>query len=808
MDASEKIVRFDTYEALLDEIHRDMNDADPLRCRYPVRFIMLNNFDDFTNLAQDLAHNGVRALNIEDLLRKDDGWISTDDLVQAIKALKETTLVTPFSELVRFYNNNDFRGFFNEIMLVEDIEYPTKRIYIPLIGLQNRFEMFLNSFARIEESEPIWSYASIAQKTEVFLTEFKSDTSTFSHKEYICCLNTMREWLRFWKNQAPQTQIICSSGPIYRRCKNSDPDNIFTFKYIETAYQYIESFLGISIPVTYDKLEDKFWKQLLTDIVKTGPAVFRFHTFVLNMFNVRKLTPEFTIHKWTMSETSEYERWLLKNSFLTTNMSESLPYLALCLNECNDYSNRYVLAKKVAERIFYCSESSTQRSYSDERNAIIVGSSSIFKEFVPTSTKRYIKDRLTEINQNDSTLAVTLCTGVFDFENILCAAWYVNKSHNGFTDKMLEQKFPELTMYFSSLKPSVKTDDSWFLEYLRAYRQAKLTDTLSHNVVSVITDKNHNSDSFYKWYHSFEESHNRLSSHESSTKFKADKVYWFDALGAEFLPFILAQFEKGLNGYRVVYSEITRSTIPSATIQNRFEGVPKINCLDEIAHDKNGYKKYETLVRELKAIQTALWEITTNNYSFESTIAIVSDHGLSALSRLAESKKYDAKVEHDGRYIKVDKTSTLYHDSDYVVHTNENDGERYKVALTHSSLGHKPIHEVHGGCTPEEVLVPYIIITNHREDSVKYDYTLLTKEIEISDPIVVVNIMPQPTSVKLTIDGRNYSMTRNGSKWRVRVENLEEGEHNVTFSIVGGNLYDDKIQVNGTGFGGNDFLNF
>lgn len=808
MDASEKIVRFDTYEELLNEIRRDMHDADPLRCRYPVRFIMLNNFDVFTKLAQDLAHEGIGALNIEDLLKKDDGWITTDDLSKAIRSLKSPTLVTPFSELVRFYDSNDFRGFFNEIMLIEDIDNPTKRIYIPLIGLQNRFEIFLNGFARIDESEPVWCYSAEEQKTDVFLTKFKSDSNTFAHKAHICCLNTMRDWLRFWKNQAPQTQIICSSGPIYRRCKFSDPDNIFTFKYIESAYEYIESFLGISIPVYHESTEDKYWEQLLTDIVKTGPSVFNFSTFVLNQFNVRILTPDVVLRHWVLSESSEYEKWLIKNSFLNSNASDKFPYFTLCLNECSDYANLYELVQKVAERIFYFSESSTQRAYAEERNSIITYSASIFNEFVPDDTKRYIKDRMAEIDQKDTSLAISLCSGAFGFEKVLCSAWYSNRDKNGFTYGMLENKFQELAKYFSTKVPSVKNGSTWHMDYLNEYREAKLSDCLSDKIKDYISEYNHDSDSFYQWYHSFEESHNRLASHETSEQYHADKVYWIDALGSEFMPFILAQFDDGLNGYNVIYSEITRSTIPSATAQNRFEEIIKVSELDELAHDKSGYKKYETLIRELRLLQSIIWDITINNFSGEHTIAIVSDHGLSALSRCTDSKKYDAKVEHDGRYIKVPKDTTLYHDSDYVVHTNENDGERYKVALTHASLGRKPIHEVHGGCTPEEVLVPYIVISNRKQNLTKYVYTLLTKEIEVSNPVVTVNIMPQPSKVKLTIDGRDYFMTRSGSKWSARIDGIEEGEHKLAFSILGGTTHNDTIKVNGTGFGGNDFLDF
>ena len=88
MDATEKIIQFESYDDLLTEIKRDMEDGDPLRCRYPVRFIMLNNFNVFTRFAQDLAFLGVQALNLEELLPADypDGWLTTDDLKTAFKS--------------------------------------------------------------------------------------------------------------------------------------------------------------------------------------------------------------------------------------------------------------------------------------------------------------------------------------------------------------------------------------------------------------------------------------------------------------------------------------------------------------------------------------------------------------------------------------------------------------------------------------------------------------------------------------------------------------------------------------------------
>lgn len=810
MDATEKIIQFESYDDLLAEIKRDMDDGEPLRCRYPIRFIMLNNFNVYTRFAQDLAFLGVQALNLEELLPEDqpDGWITTDDLSKAIRCCTDNTLVTPFSELVRFYRESDFRGFFNDIMLIEDIDHPYKRIYIPLIGLQNRFSAFLNGFARIEESAPVWAYLEKEHKTEVFLTQIKNASNSFAHKNKIVCLNTVYEWLRFWKNQAPQTQIICSSGPIYRRNKHSVPDNIFTFKYIQNAHEYIESFLGITIPFAYDSHEEKFWSKLLQDILKTGPAAFSFSSFVCSLFNFVHLEPRDIFLQWVQTGTSEYDRWLMKNYFLSCDAADKYPYLKICFNELSEYGMLRELPTKVAERIFYFSEPSTQLSFAAERECLIKNSLNIICEFVAPEAKDYIKNCIVEIDQNNTPLAIALCSGAFDFEKVLLTAWYADCERTGLSLEKASEKFPSLGMYLSDANTTVKPADNWHMEYLKEYRKAKLADEYTEGIQSFISEKNHDGDSFYAWYHSFEETHNRLAQHLSSGEFRPDKIYWIDALGYEFLPYILALIEECGVNYRVLHSEVTRCTIPSATAQNRYEDVIKYGELDALAHDSAGYKKNSTLVKELHILQTKLMDIITSNAYGEHTIAIVSDHGLSCLSRKVDSLKYDAKVEHDGRYIKASADGKLYHDADYVVHTNENDGERYKVALTHASLGRKPVHEVHGGCTPEEVLVPYIIITNRKQNLTRYDYNLISKEIVVSDPTITVNVMPQPSSVRLHINNQDFKMTRSGSKWNALIKGLEEGEYKAEFTIPGGTSFNASIKVIGTGFGGNDFLDF
>ena len=159
MDASDKIIVFNDLEELKEAIKVDVNSRDILAQRYCVRFIMLNNFEAFRNLTKFLCQDcGVRLLDLDRLTNGEDKTLTIDSLCDAVKSITESTILTPFSELARFYKEADFNGFFNDIILTESIQNPKKRIYIPIIGLHNRFTDFLKNFGRIEESAPIWQY--------------------------------------------------------------------------------------------------------------------------------------------------------------------------------------------------------------------------------------------------------------------------------------------------------------------------------------------------------------------------------------------------------------------------------------------------------------------------------------------------------------------------------------------------------------------------------------------------------------------------------------------------------------------------
>lgn len=684
MTAAEKIQSFASVEELLNEIKKDSQSTAVLNRRYVVRFIMLDNFNLYQEFIKEMTKSGVQIFNLEQLVDANDkdSWITTDALVDAIKSLQGKVVVSPFSEIVRFYKDNKFKALFEGISLFESEDTNT-RIYIPLIGLKHRFENFLNTFSRIEESQPVWAvYCAKSQPVEIYIAP-----NNFPCPNSINCLNNVYEWLVFWKTHAPTERILCLSDTINTYSKYAQPDNIFDIKTIKTAFDFITQFLKIKIDIEYKESDEYFWNQLFLSLIDSKNCnAFSLKTFVEERFNVHKLSTKDLLNKWTSPDSTEFDRWLLKHYYLFFIADNG--YLNGIFLDCIDYS-ALRLFREIALSIFVDTNS---KSRIIERNTLLSLFSSQYK--LPDSDLSEMKEQILAIAKTDINKAISLCSGRFDFEKELFIGWYKDGK---LSLSELKNSYSDFAAYMNDLKL-----DSWVNAYIQAYKKAKIEDKYTDEIKRIMTDKNANERSFYEWYNS-----NELElSNELLAKEKPDKVYWIDGFGIEYLSLIKEIITK--SNFQIEKLKIAKTGIPSSTDHNKFEDVVKIDALDSYIHN-NLYQYPQTICKEIEIVKDIFNNILAQ--SDETTIAIVSDHGLTALSRLLDSKKYIAKASHEGRYIKLDSEETI-EDTDYIRY--KNGADNFKVALTHASLNTKPVREVHGGCTPEEILVPFIVISNKK----------------------------------------------------------------------------------------------
>lgn len=753
MKLAEKIKEFESIEELISEINSDKVTNEILSRRYPVRLIFLQRFETFRLLIERLSSDGIENYHLERDLPHPDGWITKDTLISIVKNLSKDTAVVPFSEIVRFYSKEDFKNFFNQLLLIENFEL-SRRIYLPLIGVEERFEKeFFQDFTRKDESAPYWKISrETPNSIKVYLT---SQTLTKRIGNYETIVNT-EEWLKFWKKKSP-CDVICHSKPLNLFYKNTLPDTIFTIEQVDNQKNLIENIFNIEVPIPFDKSEKPYWEKFLILLNKDFTT---FKAFVKSYFKVTSLSIFSLLEHWLKSS-DLFEKWLLKH-FVLTQSSLKTKYIFKVFESLSDYSD-HTLLKSLYQRIFSLE---INEEFINERLELIQQYSRLKQIILCDET-------LAELNSNiksiaDYRQALLLTTGMFQFEKVFILELFAKGEIDNLG--LLSLRFPEILFYNSECSfDNLKNENEWVLEYLREYKKSKLNDSPTKLLSEILFLKNANDQSFYNWYYSFESIHSIFHSN------KVDKVIWIDAIGIEWVSFIENFIINKKDDLNVIKKLIGVSNLPTSTDQNKFHDVKYIQDFDRHIHS-NQYSYPDSIIKQFDEIKRI---IDTNIIlDSEQTIAIVSDHGLTALSRLAVSKKYGKDDSHEGRYIEVEDKDHIP-DPDYIIHKSEIDRKNYLIALKHNSLGKKPIREVHGGVTPEEVLVPFIVISNKKASSeIDYFITIEKTEIPKKEPIISITITPTPATANIEIKGKitKLSFNETTQKWEANLDKSLSGK--------------------------------
>ena len=338
--------------------------------------------------------------------------------------------------------------------------------------------------------------------------------------------------------------------------------------------------------------------------------------------------------------------------------------------------------------------------------------------------------------------------------------------------------FPELYYYLDWNLNLNSEIPLWIVDYFREYNKSKLLNFKSDKIDSLLS-KNNNPDNFYDWYFN---THNNYNIDENNY------VIWIDGLGAEWLPLLsyFLNYYGKKNNKCIKYKTISSVNLPSATKFNKIVADKKISYLDEYIH-KNHYNYPKSLLDELDYVK----KISKSIVQIDSPkISIVSDHGFSFLctKKFGGYKKYTFESsKHEGRYMLWDKEDI--ENEDYISTKSgsfNHEDEKYIVPLRHISLYNTPSHEVHGGATPEEILVPYFILENDESLNIDYDVSPLKNEINISmNADLPIDIFPEPNSLPMAIcNNESLSVIKKDNDYVIQLNsNLNKGYQKITIKI-------------------------
>ncbi len=798
---------FTTLNELFSHVQEDKNwdgAGSAMLNRYPIRFILFENFIDFNEFVQNKGEN-VYVQSVDKWLddMSPDSLITYSQLseyiIEYVKRIPSNDfIIAPFSEMARFYDNSNFNEFDSLITTIrlteasQESQLNHQRLYIPIIGMQNKMGKFAN-----DPNIHIWEYKSSQESHsyELVLTRGNIYEVQGITEKYTVA-STLRDWLRLWQQSEELSQkIICSSKAIFDNFHNAQPDNAFRYVKCNNAYEFLTNGLGLDFGNIDFKNEDVgHWETLARSI---NISDFSFDAFANQYFGTFDLANDFIKIWFDPKYNTSFDRWLLvihhRKKFNDTD------YLSRVLRLCETLSTAELFSRlattifdeKISEKVIF------------ERN-LMLSEAAQHKVSITEFAEQKLKTKLCAIATDPERgydVAVKLLTQLTQIEKQLIIEWL----GTGKIDiKSIKSLYPEFYDYLQ--QHAVQTDISWINDYFVSYRKAKVANSITTEISDYISHLNGNSVKFQSWYDEFKTVKTILNNRHD-----IEVIYWIDGLGVDWVPFISTLIKR--HSHEGVYLNevhLAVAELPTRTENNKIklqelvnDKLQKIGDLDTYAHSHKEYPAYIT--EEIRIVERAINDVLSQ-YNGKK-IAFVSDHGITYLSQISQGLNlagFDS--DHAGR-IAIRPNGSVITDDMFII---LEDGKTH-CALTHASLCTKvPKGQgAHGGATPEEVLVPIIVVSNQKNAN-NFTVNLLCDEILASDPIVRLSIkgLSSVDYPILSYNGIDYALNNMGNNtYESDCLKLVDNCRHITVSIGDSFCKTDTISVN-TGVEEDDPFNF
>lgn len=756
---------FDSLEGLYHEIEVDKHwtgAESGLRNRYPIRFVLFENFGDFDNFVQVCQDHDVYVQSIDRWMKDglDDKLITYSQLATLFEAYIKSLpandfVIAPFSEITRFYDNVHYAEFDSLLKTIRLIQSPEEaqrdhqRIYVPVIGMQSKVSKFKD-----DPNIHIWEYHSGIEYDNYHLILTKGTTYGVKglEEQYTLC-EDLRHWIALWKNVGAKikSQIICTSKCIFANSNNAQPDNAFKYTVCDNVFDFLTEGLGIDFGKLTAREEDMpYWEELASCIDVTD---FDFDAFVNQRFNTLNLNDENAFVQTWFEYKDEFSRWLLKTYFVWK--SDEQNYLSRVLENATSLSTSDLFSQ-IATQIF---DEPYNESCMSQRLALLREAKRQHVQ-IKSLAEQKVKAKLSAMAadpERGHLFAMKYMSPLTLSELCLMMEWV---GQGKIEKNSIKNLFPELYAYL--LPSCVQTDNgnSWINGYFQEYRLSKVGNCLTENLANKLKALNASQVSFETWRNCFKTVKTLLHNRQD-----IDIFYWIDGLGVDWIPFITQVIERHkadgifLNEVYVATSELpTVTSINKTKLSEMTDGkLEKIGDVDKFAHTQKNYPAY--LIEEFQMVEKALSKVLSL-YNGKK-IAFVSDHGISYMAQFGAGLNLAGmETNHAGRCGRWLNGSAPT-DNNYIV---LDDGQTL-CSLNNNSLSAKTPTGLgaHGGATPEEVLVPIIIVSNQKNANA-YSVKLQSNEIVASSPMVRYTIkgLSSIDNPIVTYNGIDYTLHHAG----------------------------------------------
>lgn len=808
--------------------------------RYPVRFFSMEYSQDIDDnilkLRGEIDKNStssVEIVNIGDFFDGEDGWIPIDRFIRKIKELdySKSYIVVGFSEYIRFLNKDEFITTIIGLLEVENSDKNYKRrIYIPCFALFSQIKKKAKeNYRRINSYCPFLNDNDDEENIPIiYLIDKELDNSEYENE-----IRNSGEWFGMWRNHSIKKNkpIICTSEILLWLYTKAYQDNVYNIKKISTYEGLIEELYGIKGAITSKLSSDEYYRELVKILKQSYKKLSKekpeniLRVITLEKVNTQEISCDNVYLLWKNSD--EFERWLIQN-------------YVLYYEQCNGYlyylmeSLENLSLEGFVEAAYICEFERKDSDLVDERRRLIkrIGDNETIK--FSNKMKEYYKKNINDIVKSKTTYDLNLC----DFKKEANLESYDNKKiSNVIEDEIvpiltdssefercliiwlfregtisidkIKEIYPGLLDYLSvndsNREENLHTSNT--IKYFDIYRKSKLLKNKTLEYDKELAKWNKDEDTFYSWYMRAGMKHPEAIL--KSQEFKGN-TYVFDGVGGEFLDYIINRLRR--RNFDIDYFSYSISHLPSITSVAKDLYDMENNWVND--YDKNvvhGQIYYPVLNMQdsLEIIDKMI-----NNVMLEegdNKFAIIADHGATVGHKIfKKDKKYNFKeAEHDGRCYRISEDKNINSTEDYLSYTDSDTDERnskWLISLNEQSLYNNSKYAVHGGATPEEVIIPVIIAHKSNVRSYTYRVDIIDSKVSGLNKKITFKICPKPDKVKLQAkDKTDVWMTydsvtdiwsgelKRGIEQDVKViiENKEFGFRTVPSTRMGDDLFDD-----------------
>ena len=751
---------------------------DNIESRIVARVFFVNSINTYYSLIEHLSEKADITIRLSD-----DAFCKGDDTVLDIMAIasfldenKDKNILIPhLGEYLRTGEMTE-RNIAGIYSILNRHVHSAKRVWIPMFLSTGLFqsivgpldeERFENTLFELTDS-PIEFAATVFSKA-------------FAKQPGLVNAVGLKAWFRLWDDAKIKTGMSFTT----RQIKQISPTNgDYSLSLVTDPFDYISKAVNDNNAKLVRELgTEQQWASIIPH-VKNGISVSQIIEKALNMLS---FDPEQVLGNWQSS--SNTTKWCF------------LLWYKLGLNQKSDYIS-YAISKVQKESdvleclesaIIDCVSNTNFDEWLDQRQQVLhaIGSIQLHEQF------------WRKFNQvTDSRAKLKILTGTTHEERtkiieIVSSALSAGQPLSSFS-AILKTKYPDLLLYLSESNQEWMPTD--LAAYISRYKYCKISDTFGISISTAASEINP---------FDFDTRGSILYGIKNTTN---AHFIWIDGLGVEWIDMLLTKVRMQKPEMPTASVKIGTAILPTITKINMEKADPdtisekKFDELDSLSHIKDKSDcNYNSIVAKQFELMDKIATLVCNAFDANpgKDIVITADHGMSRMAakgfHLTQGINAPSfgSVCNMGRYCEFDEGVQL----PTITNTVKSDNVLAFKTHNHFTVPGNAPGELHGGATPEELLVPIIVykrVVQKQKTIKKGTYSLLSRDVYLDrDGVanVAVDTKGDVDSISVMIGGESYKgFSQDKEHWSVALPGLIV-DHEYSIKIFVNNIYSNSEET-------------